>query len=185
MYTSNKLFPGVIDTIPSDNNTRGHTFSQNLDWLSCGERWQSLHLLTWHIRSCMLCPAGANGMRSDQWQNKQRSHLVSRFGFVFLWWTMTKYWSVYMTYQKLYALPCWCQLHEKWSMTKQTEVTLFSRFGLVVLCGDWWKRPHLLIWLVRSCMLCSASSNDMSSDQWQTISVFPHLLPRFRLIVFR
>jgi hypothetical protein len=38
MYTSNKLFPGVTDTIPSDNNTRGHTFSQDLDWLSCGER---------------------------------------------------------------------------------------------------------------------------------------------------
>jgi hypothetical protein len=38
MYTSNKLVPGVIDTIPSDNNTRGHTFSQDLDWLSCGER---------------------------------------------------------------------------------------------------------------------------------------------------
>ena len=38
MYTSNKLFPGVIDTIPSDNNTRGHTFSQDLDWLSCSER---------------------------------------------------------------------------------------------------------------------------------------------------
>jgi len=35
MYTSNKLVPGVIDTIPSDNNTRGHTFSQDLDWLSC------------------------------------------------------------------------------------------------------------------------------------------------------
>ena len=38
MYTSNKLVPGVIDTIPSDNNTRGHTFSQDLDWLYCGER---------------------------------------------------------------------------------------------------------------------------------------------------
>ena len=38
MYTSNKLVPGVIDTIPSDNKTRGHTFSQDLDWLSCGER---------------------------------------------------------------------------------------------------------------------------------------------------
>ena len=38
MHTSNKLFPGVIDTIPSYNNTRGHTFSQDLDWLSCGER---------------------------------------------------------------------------------------------------------------------------------------------------
>jgi len=38
MYTTNKLVPGVIDTIPSDNNTRGHTFSQDLDWLSCGER---------------------------------------------------------------------------------------------------------------------------------------------------
>jgi hypothetical protein len=37
MYISNKRFPGVIDTIPSDNNTRGHTFSQDLDWLSCGE----------------------------------------------------------------------------------------------------------------------------------------------------
>jgi hypothetical protein len=38
MYTSNKLFTGVIDTIPNDNNTRGHPFSQDLDWLSCGER---------------------------------------------------------------------------------------------------------------------------------------------------
>jgi hypothetical protein len=27
MYTSNKLVPGIIDTIPSDDNTRGHTFS--------------------------------------------------------------------------------------------------------------------------------------------------------------
>ncbi len=34
MYTSYKLVPGVIDTIPSDNNTRGHTFSQDLDCLS-------------------------------------------------------------------------------------------------------------------------------------------------------
>ncbi len=32
MYTSNKLFPGVIDTIPSDNKTRGHNFSRDLDW---------------------------------------------------------------------------------------------------------------------------------------------------------
>jgi hypothetical protein len=38
MYTSNKLFPGVIDTIPSDKSTRGHTFSRDLDWLFCGER---------------------------------------------------------------------------------------------------------------------------------------------------
>jgi hypothetical protein len=38
MYTSNKLFPGVIDTIPSDKKTRGHTFSRDLDWLSCSER---------------------------------------------------------------------------------------------------------------------------------------------------
>jgi|LakMenE01Jun11ns_1017448.scaffolds.fasta_scaffold8563619_1 hypothetical protein len=37
MYTSTKLFPGVIDTIPSDKKTRGHTFSRDLDWLSCGE----------------------------------------------------------------------------------------------------------------------------------------------------
>ena len=74
MYTSNKLFPGVVETIPSDKQTRGHIFSWDLDWLSCGERWQCLHLLTWHIRSCMLCPAGANGMRSDQGQNKQSSH---------------------------------------------------------------------------------------------------------------
>ena len=59
---------------PQWQKTRGHTFSRDLDWLSCGERWRSLHLLTWHIRSCMLCPAGANGMRSDQWQNKQSSH---------------------------------------------------------------------------------------------------------------
>ena len=35
MYISNKLFPGVIVTIPSDNNTRGHTFSKDLDWLYC------------------------------------------------------------------------------------------------------------------------------------------------------
>ncbi len=28
MYISNKLFPGAIDTIPSDNKTRGHTFPQ-------------------------------------------------------------------------------------------------------------------------------------------------------------
>ena len=38
MYTSNKLIPGVIDTIPSDKSTRGHTFSRDLDWLSCCER---------------------------------------------------------------------------------------------------------------------------------------------------
>jgi hypothetical protein len=37
MYTSNKLIPSVIDTIPSDKSTRGHTFSRDLDWLSCGE----------------------------------------------------------------------------------------------------------------------------------------------------
>ena len=38
MYTSYKLVPGVINTIPSYNNTRGHTFSRDLDWLSCSER---------------------------------------------------------------------------------------------------------------------------------------------------
>ena len=27
MYTSNKLFPGVIDTIPSGKSNRGHIFS--------------------------------------------------------------------------------------------------------------------------------------------------------------
>jgi hypothetical protein len=27
MFTSNKLFPGVTDTIPSDKKTRGHIFS--------------------------------------------------------------------------------------------------------------------------------------------------------------
>jgi hypothetical protein len=91
IYSNHKLFPCVIDTIPSDKNTRGHTLSQDLDWLSCGERQQSLRLLTWHIRSCTLCPAGAKGMRSDQWQNKQRSHLFSRFRLVVLWWTMTKF----------------------------------------------------------------------------------------------
>ncbi len=37
MYTSNKLFSGIIDTIPSDKSTRGHTFSRDLDWLSFGE----------------------------------------------------------------------------------------------------------------------------------------------------
>ncbi len=133
MYTNNKLFPGVIDTIPSDKKTRGHIFSWDLDWLSCGERWQSLHLLTWHIRSCMLCPAGAKGIRNDQWQKKQRPHFFQDLD--------------------------WLSF------------------------GKWWQRLHLLIWHVRSCMLCSASSNDMRSDQWQTILVFPHLLPRFRLIV--
>ncbi len=112
MYTSQKLLPGVIDTIPSDNNTRGHTFSQDLDWLSCGEWWQSLRLPIWHIRSCMLCPAGANGMRSDQWQNKQRSHLFSRFGLVVLWWTMTKSSPAYMTCKKLSPLLCKCQQHD-------------------------------------------------------------------------
>jgi hypothetical protein len=30
-------------------------------------------------------------------------------------------------------------------------------------------------------MLCSACASDMKSEQWQTISVCPHLLPRFRL----
>ncbi len=88
MYTSNKLVPGFIDTIPSDNNTRGHTFSQDLDWLSCGERWQCLRLLIWHIGSCMLCPDGANGMRSDQWQNKQRSHFFQDLDWLSCgeWW---------------------------------------------------------------------------------------------------
>ncbi len=38
MYTRNKLFPGVIYTIPSDKKTRGHTFSRDLDWLSSRER---------------------------------------------------------------------------------------------------------------------------------------------------
>ena len=71
MYTSNNLFLGVIDTIPNDNITRGHTFSQDLDCLSCGEWWQSLRLLIWHIRSCLLFPAGANGVRSDQWQQTE------------------------------------------------------------------------------------------------------------------
>ncbi len=65
------MFQGLIDTIPSDNNTRGHTFSLDLDWLSCGEQWQSLRLLIWHIQSSKLCPAGADSMRGDQRQNKQ------------------------------------------------------------------------------------------------------------------
>jgi len=37
IYTSKKLFPGVIDTIPSDKSTRGNTFSRDLDCLSFGE----------------------------------------------------------------------------------------------------------------------------------------------------
>ena len=87
------------------------------------------------IKSCMLCSAGANGVRSDQWQ-------------------------------------------------KNRGQTFFQDLDWLS-CGEWWQSLHLLIWHVRSCMLCSASSNDMRSDQWQTISVCPHLLPRFRLIVFK
>jgi hypothetical protein len=49
-----------------------------------------------------------------RWQNKQRSHLFSRFGFDVLWWTMTKSSSAYMICKKLYALLCKCQQHEKW-----------------------------------------------------------------------
>jgi hypothetical protein len=147
MYPSNKLFPGFIDTIPSDNNTTGHTFSLDLDWFSCGERWQSLRLLIWHIRRCKLCPARANSMRSDQRQNKQRSHLFSRFGLIVLWWTMTKSSSAYMTCQKLYALLGKCQRHEKWPMTNnfslptpspkiyidclQTTMTKFLSAGMI------------------------------------------------------
>jgi hypothetical protein len=37
LMASNKLFPGVIDTIPSDKSNRGHAFSRDLYWLSCGE----------------------------------------------------------------------------------------------------------------------------------------------------
>ena len=121
MYTSNKLFPGVIDTIPSDNNTRGHTFSQDLDWLSCGERWQSLHLLIWHVRSCMLCSTGANAMRSDQWQKKQMSHFFPRLGLVVLWWTMTKSSSAYMTFKKLYAL----LVPTTWEVTNDKQFQFF------------------------------------------------------------
>jgi hypothetical protein len=105
MFTSNKLFPGVTDTIPSDKKTRGHIFSWDLDWLSCGERWQSLHLLTWHIRSCMLCPTGNKGMKSDQWQ-KNRGHTFFNIWIGILWWTMTKSSSAYMTCKKVYALLC-------------------------------------------------------------------------------
>jgi hypothetical protein len=47
---------------------RGHAFYQDPDWLSCGKRWQSLHLIIWHLRCCMLCSASSNNMRSDQWQ---------------------------------------------------------------------------------------------------------------------
>ncbi len=142
------------------------------------------------IRSCMLCSAGANGMRSDQWQ-KTEVTLFSRFGLVVLWWMLTKSSSAYMTCKKLCALLCWCLWRAKWSMTKKQRSNFFSRLGLVVCSAllvltawkvikdkknrghaffqdlDWlsyceqWQSLHLLIWHVRSCMLCSASSNDM------------------------
>ncbi len=56
MYTSNKLFPGVIDNIPSDKKTRGHTFSRDLYWLSCGEGWQSLRLLIMTYKKLYALP---------------------------------------------------------------------------------------------------------------------------------
>jgi hypothetical protein len=52
----------------NDKKTRGHTFFQDFDWLSCCKQWQSLHLLIWHVRSCMLGSASSNDMRSDHWQ---------------------------------------------------------------------------------------------------------------------
>ena len=135
MYTSNKLFPGVIDT--------------------------------------------------TQWQKNQRSHLFPRFGLVVLRSRWQNLRLLIMTYKKLYALPCvvltaWEVINDK----KNRRHTFFHDLDWLSCCEQW-QSLHLLIWHGRSCMLCSASSNDMRSDQWQTISVCPHLIPRFRLIVFR
>jgi hypothetical protein len=99
------------------------------------------------------------------------------------WWQSLR--LLIMTYKKLYALPCvvltaWEVINDK----KNRGHTFFQDLDWLSCCEQW-QSLHLLIWHVRSCMLCSASSNDMRSDQWQTISVCPHLLPRFRLIAFR
>ncbi len=103
---------------------------------------------------------------------KQRSHFFSRFGLVVVWWTMRKSSSAYTTCKKLYALLCWCLWREKWSMTKKNRGHTFFQDLDWLSCGERCQSLHLLVWHLRSCMLCSAISNNMRSDQWQTISVF-------------
>ncbi len=143
MYTSNKLVPGVIDTIPSDNNTSGQTFSQDLDWLSCSERWQSLRLLIWHIRSCMLCPAGANGMRSDQWQNKQRSHFFQDLD----WLSCGEWWQSLhlLIWHVKSCMLCSASSNDMRSDQWQTISYLLPRFRLIAFRWQW-PRFYLLVW---------------------------------------
>ncbi len=175
-----------------DKKSRGHTFFQDLDWLSCGEQWQSLHLLTWHLRSCMLFSASSNNMRSDQWQTiSVFPHLLPRFrlivfrqqwpSFKLMVWYKRSCCSAPIRSCMLCSAGAYCMRSDQWQ--KNRGHTFFQDLDWLS-CGERWQSLHLLIWHVRSCMLCSASSNDMRRDQWQTITVFPHLLPRFRLIVF-
>ncbi len=84
----------------------------------------------------------------------------------------------------MYALLYWCKCMRSDQWQKNRSHSFFQDLDWLSRCEQW-QSLHLLIWHIRSCMLCSASSNDMRSDQWQTISVFTHLLPRFRLIAFQ
>jgi hypothetical protein len=110
---------------------RSHFF-EDLDWLSCGERWQSLHLLTSHIRSCMLCPAGAKGMRSDQWQQKTEATLFSRLGLVVLWWTMAKSSSAYMMCKNVCST---LLFPTTWEVTNDNQFQFAHTFSQDL---DWW-----------------------------------------------
>jgi hypothetical protein len=52
MYTSRKLFPGVIDTIPSDNNTKGHTFDVDITFFQDLDVFQEVVYMKLHVLPC-------------------------------------------------------------------------------------------------------------------------------------
>ena len=136
------------------------------------------------IRSCMLCSTGANGMRSDQWQKKQKSHFFQDLD----WLSCCEQWQSLhlLTWHIRSCMLCPAGANgmrsDQWQNKQRSH---FFQDLDWLSCGERWQSLHLLIWHVRSCMLWSFSSNNMRSDQWQTISVCPYLLPRFRLIAFR
>ncbi len=101
--------------------------------------------MVWHkrsccsapIRSCMLCSAGANNMRSEQWQTiSDCPHFLLRFRLIS--------WIWYMDIINFHCRNC-----------------------LVV------NDNNLLVWHIKSCMLCSPSANGSHQGQ-QPISVWRH-----------
>jgi hypothetical protein len=171
-----------------------------LDWLSWGEQWKSLCLLIWHIRSCMLCPAGAKGMRSDQWQNKQMSHFFQDLD----WLSCGERWqSLHLLIW--YVRSCmlcsasandmtsdqWQQFQFAHTFSQDLDWLPSDNSDQVFIC--WYDTVYKKLLLCPSCTVYLAlvllSSWEYNTDKTMTVylelTLNSHLFPRSRLIVFR